>query len=107
MEIDEQRTANDYLGMEGALLSSSKTLYSRDNPEHLVAFNGNVCTESGKIWWGDIDCTARAEVLQGLATALGKNVYVLRETDARFKNEAKPLLNRAIAVYNPARTDTP
>jgi len=82
----------------GRMISGSKTAPKG----HVCVFNANLCTKSaGKFWFGDIDLTADAEKLKALAAEKGENVYVLRERDARFMNEAMPLLENAVAVVTP------
>jgi hypothetical protein len=82
----------------GRMISGSK----RGPEGHVCVFNANLCTRSGgKVWFGDIDITADAEQLKALAAEKGEDVYVLREHDARFQNEAKPLLGNAVAIVTP------
>jgi len=82
----------------GRMISGSKT-----SPKgHVCVFNANVCTKSkGKIWYGDIDLTDDADALRALANREGETVFVLREMDARFQNEANPLFEKAVAKYQP------
>lgn len=82
----------------GRMISGSKT-----SPKgHVCVFNANLCTkEGGKFWFGDIDLTDDAEQLKALAAEKGEDIYVLREIDARFTNEAKPLLQNAVAIVTP------
>ena len=69
---------------------------------HVCVWNANVCTKSkGKIWFGDLDLTKDGDELKALAAREGETIYVLREMDGRFMNEAKPLLDRAVARYEP------
>ena len=68
----------------------------RDN---LTVFNANVCTAAGKIWYGDLDVTRDEHMLRALAELLGEKVYVLREMDARFEDEANPKLDKAVASF--------
>lgn len=82
----------------GRMISGGKT-----SPKgHVCVFNANVCTRSrGKIWFGDIDITADAADLKALAVKEGEEVFILRERDARFENEAKPLLGNSVARIHP------
>jgi hypothetical protein len=83
----------------GRMISASK----RGPEGHVCVFNANLCTKSGgKFWFGDIDVTADAEQLKALAHEKGEDVYVLRERDARFQNEAKPLFDSAVAIVTPS-----
>ena len=96
-------TARAIFGWPGRMISASKAGYDRAHPRNVVVFNANICTRScGKIWYGDIDVTKDVALLKRLSAALGEDVYVLREHDARFETEASPLLDRARAVVSPA-----
>ena len=96
--MDAWAEAEKILGYPGAMISGSKT----PRQGHVVVWNANVCTrEHGKIWFGDLDLTMASEGVEQLARNLGATVYVLREMDARFENEAKPLFDQAVF-----RTDT-
>ena len=92
------RTAVEILGPCGRMISQSKSSYLDRFPNNDVVFNGNVCIESGKIWFGDLDITKSEEQIKALAEALGEPVYVLREMDARFNNESSPRLDKAVYV---------
>lgn len=83
----------------GRMISGSKT----EPKGRVCVFNANVCSKSrGKFWFGDIDITADADDLRKLAAKEGEEVYILRERDGRFMNEAKPLLHKAVARITPA-----
>jgi hypothetical protein len=83
----------------GRMISGSK----RGPAGHVCVWNANLCTkEGGKFWFGDIDLTADADDLKRIASEKGCYIYVLRERDARFQNEAKPLFHQAVAVITPA-----
>lgn len=92
-EIDAWQEADDILGMCGAMLSGSKIA-----PDGVrIVWNANVCTkEHGKIWFGDFNLTQNATKLVELANKLNTRVYILRERDARFKNEDNPLFDEAV-----------
>ena len=92
------------LGFPGKMISASKSGYRERYPENLAIFNSNVCTEEGKIWWGDIDITKSKENLSNLAKEMGKTVYVLFEMDGRFENEKEPKLDRAPIKFLPDGT---
>lgn len=81
------------------MISGSKT-----GPKgHVCVFNANLCTKGkGKFWFGDIDLTDDIEQLKMAAQDQGEDVYVLREIDARFHNEASPLFENAVAIISPA-----
>ena len=83
----------------GRMLSGSKIAPKG----HKCVWNANLCTkDGGKFWFGDIDLTADQADLKQLAAEKGCDIYVLREMDARFMNEAKPLLQNAVAIISPA-----
>jgi hypothetical protein len=90
-----------HLGYSGKMISSSKSGYRERYPKNFVIFNSNICTESCKIWYGDIDLTFDQEKLEILANALDERMYVLYEMDARFENEDKPLLQKAAVIFYP------
>jgi hypothetical protein len=87
-------SAEDHLGRCGRVLSGAKI-----GPSEIV-WNANVCTKRhGKIWYGDLNIETQADALRALALEIGESVYVLREHDGRFKNEAKPLFDKAVATF--------
>jgi hypothetical protein len=92
--MDKIETTTAVLGMPGRMISNSKSAYKEKNPNNLVIFNANVCTNDFKIWWGDLDLTESIEELSDLAEALEEDIYVLYELDGRFENENKPLVNK-------------
>ena len=72
----------------GRMIFGSKSGYWERHPDNLVVFNANVVTKrGGKVWYGDLDVTREFEKLKDVADALGEDLYVLREMDARFENE--------------------
>jgi len=95
------KIAEEHLGFSGKMISFSKSGYVRKNPDNLVVFNSNVCTDEGRIWHGDIDVTLSYDSLSDLARETGKTVYVLMEMDGRFENEETPLLKKAIVQFPP------
>jgi len=99
--LDPYDLAERILGWPGAMLSGSKTAA----PERRIVWNANVVvggrSVSMKIWYGDISITESSEKLQTLADELGVAIHVLREMDARFDNEFNPLVENAVATFNP------
>lgn len=80
------------------MISYSKSAYVRRHPDNLVVFNANVLTEkSGKVWFGDLDTTKDYNDLQKIADSLGEELFILRESDFRFKSEETPI-NEAIKL---------
>ena len=96
--------AASHLGFPGRMISSSKSGYKERNPDCLVIFNSNVCTEKGKIWWGDLDVTKSKDALSELAKGTGETIYVLFEMDGRFEHEENPKINRAPIKFLPDGT---
>lgn len=94
-------TAFNILGYPGRMISGSKSGYMTSHPNNQVVFNANVCTDAGKIWFGDLDVTLDGEKLQQLANELHCKIYVLREHDGRFDNEDRPRLDKAAATFMP------
>lgn len=92
---------HDLLGMEGNMISGSKSYYRSRFPDHFVAFNANVCNESGKIWYGDIDISLSKEDLIELSVSMRQNIYVLSEMDGRFENENSPKIEKSLVVFFP------
>jgi hypothetical protein len=90
-----------FLGPLGKLISSSKSGYRDRNPDNLVQFNANVCNNSAKIWWGDLDITISKENLASLSIAINSDIYVLREIDGRFENEDNPKIQEFIVKFSP------
>lgn len=75
----------------------SKEAYAERYPLRTIVFNANICTrEDGKIWHGDIDYTIDRLKLKKIADEIKKNLYVLRELDARFLNARNPLFDKAV-----------
>ena len=86
----------------GRMISGSKSGYWEQHKENLIVFNANILIETrGKIWHGDLDVTLDEERLKSVAQTLEEDLYILREHDARWGNEDKPvkeLLPLAVAV---------
>jgi len=100
--IDEQyELAVLKLGMNGHLISWSKSGYRDSHPDNIVIFNANICTKSGKIWYGDIDVTKSKQTLQELASELDQDVFILYEMDGRFDNEERPRLENYVVKFTP------
>ena len=72
----------------GRMISGSKSGYFNLHPKNNVVFNGNIVIENhGKVWYGDLDITLEQDKLQAIANELCRDLYILREYDARFRNE--------------------
>lgn len=99
-----RKKAEEILGMQGMLVSMSKSGYRDANPDNIVVFNSNVCTISEKIWFGDLDITRSKVKLQKLAHMLNETIYVLYEMDGRFNHEENPLIGNYVVKFNPDDT---
>lgn len=76
------------------MISFSKT----SPPGEVCVFNANLCTKSrGKFWYGDLNLTRDLEQLQLAAKEQDEDIYVLRESDARFDTEHAPRFENAVA----------
>lgn len=95
-----------HLGPHGRMISQSKSQYRITYPEHLVVFNANVCILDGKIWFGDIDVNRDKLKLMDTAKELQESIFILKEMDARFENENKPLLKNSVIVFHSDGTYT-
>lgn len=74
--------------LNGRLISGSKSFYREKNPDNEVYFNANIFVlGEGKIWYGDIDVTLERGSLEEVAREIGKDLFILRESDGRFQNE--------------------
>jgi hypothetical protein len=102
---DEYISLFNYHGLPlGRMLSYSKSGYRDAHPDNIVVFNANILSEkSGKIWYGDVDCTLDKNKLQEISDTLNENLYILYESDCRFDSESKPieeLISKAVVVIN-------
>jgi hypothetical protein len=65
---------------------------------HVCVFNANIVTAGKrKVWFGDLDLTMDIVALSKYAISLGETIFILREMDARFQNEANPKIDQAVA----------
>lgn len=96
---DKCKNASKILGPCGAIISGSKSGYVERNPDNLAVFNSNICTEEGKIWWGDLDVTLSQSKLSDLAFEIEEDIYVLYEMDGRFENESSPKIGNFVAKF--------
>ena len=88
------------IGWPGRMISGSKSSYSEKYKHHVPIFNANLCTTNrGKVWYGDLDLTLDKDKLAALAVELNEDLYVLRETDARFEYEDSPRFDHAVVVF--------
>lgn len=97
----QELLAREFFGHPGRMVSGSKGRYGVANPSHFTVFNGNLCTDDGKIWYGDVDVTLDLPKLRDLAKALKESIYLLYESDGRFQNKAEPKLSRAVVQVTP------
>jgi hypothetical protein len=54
-----------------------------------------------KLWYGDLDLTLSLDKLKELSASIGQEIRVLREMDARFENEEKPLVQKFVLKVEP------
>lgn len=95
---DEQVTQIDQiLGPRFKILSFSKGQYSSDYPDHLVIFNSVIVSSRyKKVWHGDLDITKDEEKIKDVSSFLQDTLYVLYESDGKFENSEKPLINKHV-----------
>ena len=99
--------AMELFGFAGMMISASKSRYSTRNPKNLAVFNSNFIVMEPtpiKIWYGDIDITVSLDKLKELSKAIGKEIRVLREMDARFKYEDEPRVEAYVVRVEPDGT---
>lgn len=69
----------------------SKSAYCTANPGNRFFSNANVfCRTKGKLWWGDLDLAKDKKALIAVARRLRIRMYVLSESDGRFRNAELP-----------------
>jgi hypothetical protein len=74
------------------MIGGSKTGYRNMHPDDLIIFNANILMPGyGKVWYGDLNLTEDYLVLKEIAQNLNTELYVLRESHARFGEEDKPI----------------
>lgn len=88
------------LGFRGIIIAGSKSGYRNRYPDNFPIFNSNLCTESGKVWYGDIDVTNSKDLLCKIAKDSNTDLYLLYEMDARFENEKSPILTKAAFTFH-------
>jgi hypothetical protein len=91
----------NHLGIDGRMISGSKSGYRRQFPKSVAVFNANIIVESApgifeKIWYGDLDITQDEVALRKIALELGKKIWVLPELAARFEHEDKPMMGQFV-----------
>ena len=101
MNLDEiYRVLSDTLGINGRMLSGSKSGYRDRFPDHIAVFNANVVVkldgEFEKIWYGDVDITLDENALKSVALDADCELYVLREMDGRFEFEDVPKIDKYV-----------
>ena len=74
----------EHLGMNGTMISGSRTGYRDRNPLNVPVFNANVVIESNGIletaWNGDIDLTLSEETIKTIAISINKKIWILPES---------------------------
>jgi FAD synthase len=93
------------LGINGRMISGSKSGYRSAYPTHEVYFNANIFAQNeGKVWYGDIDLTLDHHKLQTVANITGCKLFILREHDGRFEFEdlsETEFIKKAVAIIEP------
>lgn len=98
--MEFEQLIRETIGWPGRMISGSKSAYSDSHKQNVPIFNANLCTKlRGKIWFGDLDLTLDKDKLATLAIELNEDIYVLRELDARFENEAAPKFEEAAIIF--------
>ena len=87
-----QQMLLELVGHSGRMIGWSKSRYAEKNSNNCPIFNANICIkeEPYKVWYGDIDLTLSRQALRQIAVETDTDIYVLRETDARFEHEKNP-----------------
>lgn len=88
------------VGRLDKMISGSKSWYIKNYRKNLFVFNSNIIINGEKVWYGDIDLSISKNDLQSIAKQENVDIYVLYESDGRFKYEDKPYLERPVAVYH-------
>ena len=87
-----QQVFEAYKFYTGRMIGGSKSGYRNMHPDDLIIFNANVLMPGhGKVWYGDLNLTEDYLVLREIAQNLNTELYVLRESHARFGEEDKSL----------------
>ena len=90
LEIHQYFNAHSF--HNGRMIGGSKTGYRNMHPDDLIIFNANVLMPGyGKVWYGDLNLTEDYLALKEIAQNLNTELYVLRESHARFGEEDKPI----------------
>jgi len=77
--LETNPIAESILGMEGRMISNSKSDYAHNNPTHVIMFNADLVANNEKIWWGDLDLTLDEEKLVKLAATLDTTLFLYHE----------------------------
>ena len=93
--------AKDILGIQGKMISASKSGYAQTFPDHIVVFNANIFVGKTKIWFGDLDVTDSVNDLKELAESTGSEIHILFEMDGRFDKERNPYLDNFVVKFSP------
>lgn len=91
------------------MISASKSIYRQAHPEHRILFNANIFIKKlGKIWYGDLDITKEAFLLQEVANESGKELIVVPEIYGRFGAEDRPfkeIMDNTYAIFTPHKKE--
>jgi len=91
------------------MISASKTYYRQAHPDHKVLFNANIFVKGlKKVWWGDLDITREAFLLQAVADEIDKELIIVPEMYGRFgaeDREFKEIMEDAYVVFTPGKKE--
>jgi len=74
----------------GRMIGGSKSGYRKLNPNNDIVFNANIFTPSKhKCWYGDLDITKDAKILQEICNELQEEMIVVSEMLGRFGAEER------------------
>lgn len=96
-------TVNEILGFPSQMLSSSKSAYASQYPDHTVFFNACIFnSKRQQIWWGDLDLTKDSAKLQNVANQIG-TIYVTKEKPYRWDGLGDGKLEEFenLKIFNP------
>lgn len=90
---------------QGRLISGSKSGYRNRYPDHDILFNANIFIPSkGKVWYGDLDITLDAPVLQKICNEYNEEMIIVPEMLGRFGTENRSydeISKDAYVKFNP------
>lgn len=113
MNLDEvYNIISKTLGINGRMISGSKSGYRNRYPNHVAIFNANIIAKMPdgsieKLWYGDLDITLDENAIKSAALDGECELYVLREMDARFEFEDDPQITKYVYMTDGVEVSTP